>query len=114
MKQGIQCISDSLLLLVLIISISTHLFIHLTTRKKKKKTEIIQNIYKYIVKIYIKKIRFFLHSKRREYLATVTQGQNISTFFPTLRKKIYACISSQNDPKKTIFDLVLDSRISIP
>jgi hypothetical protein len=31
----------------------------------------------------------FLHSKRREYLATGTQGQNIITFFPTLRKISY-------------------------
>ena len=58
---------------------------HLTTQKKK--TKCIQNIYRYIVKN-IKKRRFFLHSKRREYQATGTQGQNISTFFPTLRKKI--------------------------
>ena len=85
MEQGTQCISFSLLQLVLIISISTHLFIRLTTQKKGKK-EIIQNIYRYIVKN-IKKIRIFLHSKRREYLATGTQGQIISTFFPILRKK---------------------------
>ena len=77
-------------LFLLIIFISTHLFIHLTTQKKKKK--IIQNIYRYIVKN-IKKRRFFLNSKRREYLATGTQGQNNSTFFPTLRKKIYHIVS---------------------
>jgi hypothetical protein len=77
-------------LFLLIIFISTHLFIHLTTQKKKKK--IIQNIYRYIVKN-IKKRRFFLNSKRRECLATGTQGQNNSTFFPTLRKKIYHIVS---------------------
>jgi hypothetical protein len=60
--------------LVLIISISTHLFIHLTTQRRK--TEIIQNIYRYIVKKYKEK-KIFLHSKRREYLATGTRGQNI-------------------------------------
>jgi hypothetical protein len=42
-----------------------------------------QNIYRYIVKKYKEK-KIFLHGKRREYLATGTQGQNISTFFPTL------------------------------
>jgi hypothetical protein len=51
-----------------------------------------QNIYRYIVKN-ITKRRIFLHSKRREYLATGTQGENISTFFPTLRKKIYHIVS---------------------
>ena len=35
-----------------------------------------QNIYRY------KEKKICLHSKRREYLATGTQGQNISTFFP--------------------------------
>ena len=75
-------ISFSLFLLVLIISINTHLFIHLTTQKKK--TEIIQNINRYIVKKYKEK-KIVLHSKRIEYLATGTRGQNISTFFPTLR-----------------------------
>ena len=55
---------------------------------KRRKTEIIQNIYRYIVKEYKEK-KIFLHSKRREYLATGTRGgQNISTFFPTLRKNI--------------------------
>jgi hypothetical protein len=34
-----------------------------------------------------KEKKIFLHSKRREYLATGTRGQNISTFFPTLRKQ---------------------------
>jgi hypothetical protein len=53
---------------------------------KRTKTEIIQNIYRYIVKKYKEK-KIVLHSKRSEYLATGTQGQNISTFFPTLRKK---------------------------
>jgi hypothetical protein len=44
---------------MLIISISTHLFIHLTTQKKKKK--IIPNIYRYIVKKYKeKKILFYI------------------------------------------------------
>ena len=47
-----------------IISISTHLFIHLTTQKKKKK-EIIQNIYRYIVKN-IKERRFFFYIVREE------------------------------------------------
>jgi hypothetical protein len=55
----------SLFLLVLIISISTHLFIHLANQKKEKK-EIMQNIYRYIVKKYKEK-KIFLHSKRREY-----------------------------------------------
>jgi hypothetical protein len=60
-----QALVFFLFMLVLIISISTHLFIHLTTQKKKKK-EIIQNIYRYIMKNE-KKRRIFLHSKRREY-----------------------------------------------
>ena len=61
-------ISFSLFLLVLIISISTHLFIHLTTQKEREK--------KYKENI------FFLNSKtkRREYLATGSQGQNSRTF----------------------------------
>jgi hypothetical protein len=42
----------SLFLLVLIISISTHLFIHLANQKKEKK-EIMQNIYRYIVKTFV-------------------------------------------------------------
>ena len=84
---------------------------HLTTQKKK--TKCIQNIYRYIVKNIKKRRYFFLHSKRREYQATGTQGQNISTFFPTLRKKIISYrilsyyfiqvkhwLSSQNDPNK--------------
>ena len=59
---------------------------------------------------------FFLHSKRREYQATGTQGQNSSIFFPTLREKnisyrilsyflqLKHWLSSQNDQKKSIID----------
>ena len=55
---------------------------------------------------------FFLHRKRREYQATGALGQNISTFFPTLRKKYISYrilsyylqlkhwLSSQNDTNK--------------
>ena len=77
----------------------------------KEEKKIIQNIYRYIVKN-IKKRRFiFLHSKRRKYQATGTRGQNISTFFPTLREKkisqLKHWLSSQNDQKKSIIDLVI-------
>ena len=85
-------------LFLLIISISIHLFIHLTTQERKKKK--LCNISRYIVKN-IKKRRFFLNSKRREYLATGTQGQNSPTFFPTLRKKLYHIVS----PSAIIFSL---------
>ena len=58
-------------------------------------------------------------------MATGTQGQNSRTFFSTLRNKLYhivsfsyyfqlkhsliwyTCISSQNDERKSIFDIVL-------
>ena len=108
---------------LLIISITTHLFIHFTTEKRKK--GIMRNIYRYIVKN-IKKRRFFLNSKRREYLATGTQGQNSPTIVPTVREKEidhivsfscyfklkhsliwYAYITSQNDKNKSTFNLVL-------
>ena len=110
-------------MLVLIISISTHLFIHLTTQKKKKK-EIIQNIYRYIVKNK-KKIIFFLHSKKRildhrysgtEYLHLFFQYYEKIYHIVSLSYYIqlkhwliwYTCISSQNDKKKpSSIDLVL-------
>ena len=84
-----NCISFCFFLLVLIISISTHLFIHFTTQIGKKE---LYKISRYIVKN-IEKIRFFLSNKRREYLASGTHGQNSSTFFPTLRKQIYRIVS---------------------
>ena len=81
----------------------------------KEEKKIIQNIYRYIVKN-IKKRRFiFLHSKRRKYQVTGTRGQNISTFFPTLRIVSLAIIYSlsigyhhkMTKKKKFIIDLVL-------
>jgi hypothetical protein len=55
---------------------------------KRRKTEIIQNIYRYIVKEYKEK-KIFLHSKRREYLATGTRGDRIyPPFFQHYEKTI--------------------------
>jgi uncharacterized membrane protein len=52
---------------LLIISISTHLFIYRTTKQKNKNTKY---LYKMYIVINIKKRSDFLNSKRREYLAT--------------------------------------------
>ena len=67
-------------------------FIYSSYYPKKKKKKLYKISIDTLWKIYKEK-KIFLHSKRREYLATGTQGQNISTFFPTLRKKIYHIVS---------------------
>ena len=103
---------------MLIISISTHLFIHLTTQKKKKK-EIIQNIYRYIVKN-IKERIFFFYIVREENIRPQVFRDTISPpFFQHYEKKYISYhilsyylqlkhwLSSQNDKKKSIIDLVL-------
>jgi hypothetical protein len=77
---------------MLIISISTHLFIHLTIQKKKKK-EIIQNIYRYIVKN-IKKRRFFFYIVREENIRPQVLRDKIApSFFQHYGKKIYHIVS---------------------
>ena len=109
-------ISYSLFLLVLNISISTHLFIHLTTQKKK--TKCIQNIYRYIVKN-IKKRRFFFYIVREENIRPQVLRDKISPpFFQHYGKKISYRIhryylqlkhwlASQNHKNESIIDLVL-------
>ena len=89
---------------------------HLTTQKKK--TKCIQNIYRYIVKN-IKKRRFFFYIVREENIRPQVLRDKISPpFFQHYGKKISYRIhryylqlkhwlSSQNDKKKSIIDLVL-------
>jgi hypothetical protein len=104
---------------VLIISISTHLFIHLNYYpKEEEKRKIIQNIYIHYVHCekYKEKKNFF-YIVREENI-----WPQVPTFFREKKYHIvslsyylqlkhwliwYACISSQNDQKKYFFDLVL-------
>jgi hypothetical protein len=76
---------------MLIISISTHLFIHLTTQKMGGGN--IQNTYRYIVKN-IKKRRFFFYIVREENIRPQVLRDKISPpFFQHYENKIYHIVS---------------------